>query len=133
MRSVFAVVAGFIVIVIASVAVDVLIRAVTPAQFSPRGRVDTTLTLLLYSGSAVLYTILGGFVTGRIAPQRPVRHAVWLGMVGLVVGVAASSALWATAPAWYHILGWVLVVPAAYAGGRLAERTRVRKATHAAA
>ena len=126
MRSALAVLAGFLLIAFLSFAVDALARAALPGSFGPDGRVTSTGTLLFYVSAAVAYTIAGGYATGRLAPSRPVRHAIWLGVVGLVVGVAASLSLWSTAPAWYHVLGWVLVVPSALVGGRLAEQARSR-------
>jgi len=124
MRSVLAVFAGFLVLCLFSFGTDAGLRALLPGSYGPDGQVTSTHTLLLCALAAVLSTVAGGYAAGRLAPSRPARHALTLGVAALAFGVAVSFAMWSTAPLWYHVLGWVLAVPSALAGGRLAERAR---------
>jgi hypothetical protein len=55
-----------------------------------------------------------------------------LGVLGLAFNVAGSAARWDTAPAWYHAVARVLVLPYAWLGGRLRERELERRTAGAA-
>ena len=73
-----------------------------------------------------IFTIAGGWVTGRMAASRPVRHAAVLGVVGTVLGVVGAVAMRNIVPAWFSAVLIVVGFPAAVAGGKLAERGRPR-------
>jgi hypothetical protein len=73
-----------------------------------------------------LYNVVGAFVLAKLAPKYPMRHAIALGMFGVVGSLAAISALGETSHAWY---GWVLtafVLPSVWLGVKLAERKVVK-------
>jgi len=61
---------------------------------------------VLATAYRIVYTILGGYITARLAPHAPVRHALILGLVGLVtglLGVIANIAKPELGPLWYSI------------------------------
>jgi hypothetical protein len=33
----------------------------------------------------IIYSVLGGYITAKLAPQNPVKHAVILGSIGLAI------------------------------------------------
>lgn len=122
MRSIGAIVLGFVLIGALSVGGDLVLRAVMPDVFSPEGAVASTPVLLLVQGYVAVFAIFGCYVAARLAPNRPMAHALALGALGLVFNIAGTVARWDHAPAWYHILALALVMPYAWLGGRLRER-----------
>lgn len=128
-RSIIAIVTGFVVIGLLAVGTDAMVRSAVPGIFGPNGRVDDVAWLLLIQGYVFAYATFGCWLCARIAPNRPMRHALILGVLGLAFNVAGTVAKWDTAPAWYHVVALALVMPAAWLGGRLAERRRVRAPT----
>jgi hypothetical protein len=78
----------------------------------------------------IAYSVLGGYVTARLAPYAPIYHAVILGMVGFVlsaVGAIVTISL-NLGPAWYPIALAVTAFPTAAAGGVLySKQTRDRE------
>jgi hypothetical protein len=76
--------------------------------------------------------VLGGFVAARVAKQAPLAHGVALGVVAMLIGaLVGEDPFTAAMPAWYRIACWVLVIPSAVLGAKLAARDRsvpVRKA-----
>ncbi len=70
------------------------------------------------------FTALGGYVAARLAPADPFRHAVIVGLLSLVLAVllATSPGEGPQAARWVDMLGYLLVVPAAAAGGWLGSR-----------
>lgn len=81
----------------------------------------TSLNLLALS-YRIVYGIAGGYISARLAPRNPMRHALVLGVVGLVLSAAGAIAAIATmdlGPAWYPIVLALTAVPCAWLGGGL--------------
>ncbi len=134
LRSIAAVLFGFVFIGALSVGADRVLKQAIPTAFSASGRVDSVPVLLLILGYVGLFAVTGCYLTARLAPGRPQFHALVLGVLGLAFNVAGSVAMWDTAPAWYHVLSLALVMPYAWLGGRLRaiELERVGEGTPAA-
>jgi hypothetical protein len=122
LRSVLAVLAGFLLIAALSFGADAVLRVVMPYAFDSTGRVDSPAILLLILAYVGVFAVSGCYLTARLAPARPMLHALVLGLLGLAFNVAGTVAAWDSAPAWYHIAALSLVMPFAWAGGRLRER-----------
>lgn len=122
LRSVGAIVVGFVVIGVLASATDAATRAAMPMYVGPGGRVDHVGFLLFTQAYVLAFAVLGCWLTARLAPSRPMRHALILGALGLAFNVAGTAVLWHTAPAWYHVVALALVMPAAWLGGWLRER-----------
>jgi len=123
LRSVAAIVIGFVVIGALALGTDALLHSWMPDVFNP-----TTLTtagagiLLLTIVYVGVFAIAGCYLAARLAPERPMLHAMILGVLGLVFNVVGTIGQWATAPVWYHVTSLVLVLPYAWLGGWLRER-----------
>jgi hypothetical protein len=124
-RSAGAVVLGGIAIVVLSLGTDEVLHLVQ--VYPPWGQPMSGGLFGLATAYRVVYTVLGGYVTARIAPHAPVRHAVILGIVGLVPGVGGilvGIAKPELGPLWYPVALAVTGLPAAWLGGVL-YRSRV--------
>jgi hypothetical protein len=120
LRRAGAVLAGLLAIVVLSTAADAVMRAAGIFPPFPQRMADGLFLL------ATAYRIvIGGSVTARLAPDHPLRHALALGGVGVVLSTAGAIALGEYGPAWYSIAIIAICVPCARAGARLAAaRTR---------
>lgn len=121
-RSILAVVTGFIVIGALAFGTDYLVRTMAPGVFAADGRVSSVPWLLAIQAYVFAYATFGCWLCARLAPNRPMRHALILGVLGLAFNIAGTITQWTTAPAWYHAVALALVMPAAWLGGRIAER-----------
>ena len=104
-RSVLALVAGFVVVVVLSLAVDEVLHIlrVYPPWGEPMN--DPGLNLLAMAYRAVI-TVLGGYVTARLAPYAPMRHAAIGAGIGLALGtlgVIGAMSVGGLGPLWYPI------------------------------
>lgn len=127
MRSIWAVVAGILVIVIVTTLVDILLHVA--GVYPPMGEpLDDRLSLIATSYRIVI-GIAGAWLTARLAPQRPMKHAMILGGVGVVLGLAGLAVTWnlGLGPRWYPIALVVLALPQCWAGGKIYE-ARSRRA-----
>ncbi|GLC24178.1 hypothetical protein [Roseisolibacter agri] len=133
LRSIGAIALGFLVIGCLAFGTDAAIRSTVPQHFGAGGRLDDVGLLLLTQLYVFVYATFGCWLTARLAPSRPMRHALILGALGLAFNVAGTIAMWDTAPAWYHVVALALVMPAAWLGGWLRERQLARGAGQLAA
>lgn len=132
-RSIGAIVAGFLLIAILSFGTGAIVESMNPDAFTARGVTEDVTMLLLAILYVGVYAIAGCYLTGRLAPNRPLRHAMILGILGLIFNVMGTIAMWDTAPVWYHVVSLLLVLPYAYIGGKLAESHRQRSSAVAPA
>ena len=126
-KSVWAVAAGVLVIVGVTTVVDIALHlvGVFPAMGQP---LDDALSLLA-TGYRVVISIGGAWLTARLAPAKPMQHAMILGYVGVVLGLVGLAATWnlGLGPRWYPIALVVLAIPQCWAGGRLYELRAARR------
>jgi len=115
------VVAGALAGIILSIGTDMVLRAA--GIFTPLGQPMADSLLLLATVYRTVYGILGSYITARLAPYRPMAHALVGGLVGLVVSIVGAAVTWNKGPAfgphWYPLALVVLAIPQAWAGGRL--------------
>ena len=120
-KSVWAVVAGVLVIIIVTTVLDIALHAlgVFPPMDQP---LDDKLSLLATSYRIVI-SIGGAWLTARLAPANPMKHALILGLVGTVLGLVGVVATWnrGLGPRWYPIALAVLAIPQCWVGGKLYE------------
>ena len=125
-RSILAVAAGFVLIAVLSFGTDAAVRAAWPGAFDAAGRTDDVRMLLFTIAYVGVFATAGCYLAAALAPDRPMRHALVLGALGLVFTALGTAATWSTAPAWYHVVSLLLVLPYAWLGGRLRERELAR-------
>jgi hypothetical protein len=74
--------------------------------------------LLVVIGGWVLGSFVGGWVAARVAGRAGVRHGLVLGLLLTMAGVANNLML--PPPLWFWVLGLIVMLPAAWAGAKLA-------------
>lgn len=119
-NSVRAIVIGFFFIGGLSFAADVVVRKFVPTAFVG-GRTDSIPILILTLVYVAMFAIVGSYTTAHLAPRNPMKHAVVLGVLGLIFTTIGTIVVWSSAPAWYHVTSLALVMPYAWIGGRLRE------------
>jgi hypothetical protein len=126
-KSIWAVVAGMLAIIVVTTLVDVVLHAagVFPPMNVP---IDDRLSLLATSYRIVI-SVAGAYLTAWLAPERPMKHAMILGVVGTALGLLGVVASWGKGmgPAWYPIALAVLAIPQCWAGGRLYELRQAQR------
>jgi hypothetical protein len=120
-RSIWAIVAGVVVTIVVTTLVDVALH-VAGVYGPPRQPLTDGLALLALSYRIVI-TVAAAWLTARLAPDRPLRHAIMLGYVGTVLGLIAAAATWnrGLGPHWYAIAIALLALPECWVGGKLYE------------
>ena len=119
LKSIGAVIAGFLFIGITHSAIDAILESI---GVLPKGHLYVSTGLILF---VILYravfSLIGCYITARLAPKDPMKHSLILGGIGTLLSAAGAiiTADMNLGPAWY---AWSLVVvamPVAWLGGRL--------------
>src|SRR3569623_136692 len=109
LRSIAAGLAGLGAVAGLAIATDIVLEhSVLPAMNTA---VASPPLLVLALAYRVLFGVVGGYVTARLAPMRPVMHAVILGVIGTVLGAIGVSVMWRLGNHWYPIALAVLADP----------------------
>jgi len=123
-RRIGAVFAGLLTVVILDTGIDLVLHAtgIYPPWLKP---MSTSLYLLAMT-YRMIDGITGGYIVARLAPDRPVRHALVLGVIGFVLSIAGVVATWNRGPEfgprWYPLALAAIALPCAWVGGKIRER-----------
>jgi hypothetical protein len=122
-RSIGAVLAGVVTSVVPTLGTDAVLHAV--GVFPPIGQSmdGYEWTLLLAAIYRTIYGVAGSYVTARLAPDRPMGHALVGGVLGLAASIVGAVVTWNKGPAfgphWFPVALIVLAMPTAWVGGKL--------------
>ena len=119
-RSVGAVLAGFLAIAVLSTAADAVLHATGVYPPFPRRMADELFALA--TAYRFGFGVAGSWLTARLAPSNPLRHALVLGGIGTVLSGAGAAAMWRYGSAWYSLAVIAMSFPCAWLGARLAAR-----------
>lgn len=124
LRSIAAVIAGLLIIFALSLGTDVVMHAtgIFPPWFQPMA---TPLWLVALTYRSV-FAVLGCYITARLAPNQPMKHAILLGVIGLFLSMVGVVSTWNAGPEfgpkWYPLALVASSLPCAWLGGKLARR-----------
>jgi hypothetical protein len=125
-KSIGAVVAGVVAIIVVTTVTDVVLHAT--GVFPGWGRPMTDALFLLATAYRLVYGVAGGYLTARLAPHRPMAHAMALGIVGLVLSTVGAVVTWNAGPEfgphWYPLALVATALPCAWLGARLISSSR---------
>jgi FtsH-binding integral membrane protein len=113
LKSIGAVLAGMAVIIALSVITDALVQ--------PEGVAPSNMLALALVYRCV-YGIAGGYVTATLAPDRPMRLVLILGIIGTALSILGVVARWDLDEHWYPIGIAITALPCVWIGGKLAAK-----------
>jgi hypothetical protein len=124
-KSVWAVVAGILFIIVVTTMIDIVLHVA--GVYSTKEPLTNPLALLATS-YRIIIGIAGGYLTARLAADQPMRHAMILGVVGVVLGLLGLLATWNLnlGPKWYPIVLVVLAIPQCWLGGKIWEMRSIK-------
>lgn len=124
LRSIGAVLAGFLACFILSIGTDVVLHAA--GVFPLWGQPMSDALFVLATIYRTIYTVAAGYITARLAPNSPMKHVWILGIIGLLAAIAGTAATWDKGPEfgpkWYPLALVVLALPSVWLGGKFAQR-----------
>ena len=123
-RSIGAVIGGLLTIVVLDNLIDVILHAT--GVYPPMWSAMDDVLYLLAIGYRTVDGILGCYLAARLAPRDPMRHALVIGLIGVVLSGLGAMATWNAGPefgpTWYPLTLVAVTPVCAWIGGRLATR-----------
>jgi hypothetical protein len=118
-RSIFALLAGIVVGIALSLGTDLSLHAIGVAP-SLSERWPNSL-LVLATTYRSIYGVIGAYVIARLAPNRPMGHALVAGALCMVVSTLGAAAAWNSTVGqhWYPVALALTTLPTAWIGGKL--------------
>jgi hypothetical protein len=116
-RSIWAIVAGFLVVVVLSIGTDVILH-ILRVYTGPRLNDSQSALAIAYR---TLFAIVGSYITARLAPYKPLKHALIGAAIGTVIATAGAVATWNKdlGPHWYPLAVILTAFPTAWIGARI--------------
>jgi hypothetical protein len=120
-RSILAVIAGFALTGLLIGGTTAALIAGSPASFDARNAPTTLGMLLLMHAYVAVYATLGCWLAARLAPSRPMRHAMIVGVLGVLVNLANPN-IWSIYPLWSNVVSITTPLLWGWLGGTIRER-----------
>ena len=121
MRSILAIGAGFVLIPVITIGIDLVLMRAMPAVFGAPDANHDLRVLVIGTAYTAVTAIACCWLTAALAPNRPMRHALILGALGVAATVLTLVPQLSSMPLWFAALSVLLVMPYAWLGGRLRE------------
>jgi len=123
-RGTAAILAGLAANVVLGLGTDQALHAT--GVYPPWGQPMADSLFGLATAYRVAFGVLGCWLAARLAPDRPMWHAMAVGVIGVVVSTVGLVMTWNAGPAfgpkWYPIALVLVTLPCAWLGGKLRER-----------
>ncbi len=125
LKSIGAVLVGLLFIVVTHTLTDMLLESLGVFPPAEQGLHDPKLLILATFYRSIL-SIIGCYIAAKLAPSRPMLHALIIGFIGILLSTAGAvvATQMDLGPLWYPILLIVLSLPLAWVGGWLATRNK---------
>jgi hypothetical protein len=119
-KSIGAVLAGLVAIFVLSHVTDFALEkpGIMKLPFSD----NPTWFILGVTFYRLVYSVIGCYIAALLAPSNPMRHALILGVIGVILSSLGAIAMWEQGPGWYAISLIIFALPCAWLGGKLKTR-----------
>jgi uncharacterized membrane protein len=127
LKSIWAVLAGFIFVVVLSILTDVFL--IKTGLMKQPFYLNTTSFILIVVLYRCLYGIIGSYFTAKLSPNKPMKHVIIGGVIGFIIAILGAVAMWSTPPHWYPLTLIITTLPRAWLGAKLFIKQKSHEAT----
>ena len=123
LKSIVAILPGFFLGAILSITTDFLMEKT--GMMSMKHFKQSSLTIILIViAYRIIFNVIGCYVTAYLAPNKPMKHVIIIGIIGTVLSIVGSLAMWEHAMPFYNITIIFMSLPSAWLGGQLFLKTQ---------
>ena len=118
-RSVWAIFAGFLVVIVLSLGTDEVLHLL--GVYPPWNQRMSDGLFVWATLYRTIYAIFGSYLTARLAPNRPLWHAMVGAAIGMILGTLGTVATWNKdlGPHWYSLAIVIEGIPCAWIGAKI--------------
>jgi hypothetical protein len=117
-KSIGAVLAGFVLGAVLSVGTDFMMDKMGIMSME-NFKQTPFLIICVVIVYRFVFNVIGCYLTARLAPNKPMKHVIIIGIIGTVLGILGSVAMWDKAVPFYNIAIILISLPSAWLGGKL--------------
>jgi len=121
-RSLLALILGYVVMLVLQLGGDTLLTAVAPELMPQRGEPPDPAYFAYRLGTGFFFIALGGYATAVLAGRAEMKHALGLAALSVIASILEVQYYPSTQPLWYSIALMFLSIPSALAGGHFRVR-----------
>lgn len=66
-----------------------------------------------------VFNVAGCYLTAKLATNNPMKHCIIIGIIGTVLSILGTVAMWDKAIPFYNIAIILISLPSAWLGGKL--------------
>ncbi|MBA3680884.1 MAG: hypothetical protein H0W73_06915 [Bacteroidetes bacterium] len=127
-KSIGAILTGFILAAFLSIATDMILNLTNIVNMESF-KDNSAIIILFVIIYRFIYNVMGCYLTSKLAPNKPMKHALIIGVIGTVFALLGSIAMWDKAVAWYNISVILISLPSAWVGAKLFMMRKSKKET----
>ncbi len=116
-RSLLALVLGYVVMLVSQLGGDTILTAVAPDIMPQPGEPTDPAYFAYRLGTGFFFIALGGYTTALLAGRSEMKHALGLATLSVVASILEVQYYPTTQPLWYSIGLMFLSIPSALVGG----------------
>ena len=118
LKSIGAILAGFVTGAALSVGADFLMEQTNMMSMEnfKQSSAAVIVTVILYR---FVFNVAGCYLTARLAPDKPMKHVLIIGIIGTVLSILGTIAMWDLAIPAYNLTIILMSLPSAWLGGKL--------------
>ncbi len=118
LKSIGAILAGFALGAILSVGADIVMdkMGIMPMDNFKQTPFIIICVVIVYR---FIFNVMGCYLAARLAPNKPMKHVIIIGVIGTVLSLLGSFAMWDKAIPFYNVSIILISLPSAWVGGQL--------------
>lgn len=117
LRSLLALMLGYVVMLVTQLGGDTILTAVAPELMPQPGEPPDPAYFGYRLGAGFFFIALGGYTTAVLAGRSEMKHALGLSALSVAASILEVQYYPATQPLWYSIALMFLSIPAGLMGG----------------
>jgi hypothetical protein len=118
LKSTLAILAGFVLGAVLSLGTDFLLNSLGIMSMQ-NFKQNSSLIVAFVVIYRFAFNVAGCYLTAKLAPNKPMKHVIIIGVIGTILGILGSVAMWDQAVPWYNIAIILISLPSAWLGGKL--------------
>jgi len=127
-KSIGAIIAGFFLGAILSIATDFLMERCGMMSME-HFKQSSLAIIILVIAYRFIFNVAGCYLTAYLAHNKPMKHVIIIGIIGTVLSIVGALAMWDKAIPLYNITIIIMSLPSAWLGGQLFLKTQVNGQT----